>query len=71
MIASDDPLSFDLADQVATIDAHAAAVVRDEKGGWWVSHCGWGQGGVYLAPLIWTTEAPDSSTTELAPERPS
>ena len=57
VIASDDPLSFDLADQVATIDAHAAEVVRDETGGWWVSHCGWGQGGVYLAPLTWTTEA--------------
>ena len=55
VIASDDPLSFDLADQVATIDAHAAEVVRDESGGWWVSHCGWGQGGVYLAPLTWTT----------------
>ena len=57
VLASDDPLSFDLADQVATIDAHAAEVVVDETGGWWVSHCGWGQGGVYLAPLTWTTEA--------------
>ena len=23
-------------------------------GDWWVSHCGWGQGGVHLARLIWT-----------------
>ena len=22
----------------------------------WVSHCGWGQGGVYLAPLQWSTD---------------
>jgi arabinan endo-1,5-alpha-L-arabinosidase len=51
MLTSDDPLSFDLADQVATIAAHAAEVVVDEHGDRWVSHCGWGQGGVYLAPL--------------------
>jgi arabinan endo-1,5-alpha-L-arabinosidase len=51
VLASDDPFSFELADQVATIDAHAAEVVLDERGDRWVSHCGWGQGGVYLAPL--------------------
>lgn len=39
------------ATQVGTIDAHAAEVVVDEGGRTWVSHCGWGQGGVYLAPL--------------------
>lgn len=53
VIVSDDPMSFRLEDQVATIDAHAAEVVIDERGSWWVSHCGWGQGGVYLAPLTW------------------
>jgi beta-fructofuranosidase len=53
VLASDDPMSFDPADQVSTIDAHAPEVIRDEDGGWWVSHCGWGQGGVYLAPLTW------------------
>lgn len=51
VLASDDPLSFDPADQVATIDAHAAEVVIDDHSNQWVSHCGWGQGGVYLAPL--------------------
>lgn len=51
VLASADPLSFDLDGQVATVDAHAAEVVVDEQGGWWVSHCGWGQGGVFLAPL--------------------
>jgi sucrose-6-phosphate hydrolase SacC (GH32 family) len=53
LLASDDPLRFELAGQVATLDSHAAEVVVDESGGWWVSHCGWGQGGVYLAPLCW------------------
>ena len=51
VLVSDDPFAFDLAGQVATIDSHAAEVVVDEHGAWWVTHCGWGQGGVYLAPL--------------------
>jgi arabinan endo-1,5-alpha-L-arabinosidase len=52
VIASDDPLRFELANQVATIDAHAAEVIQTGAGSW-VSHCGWGQGGVYLAPFEW------------------
>jgi arabinan endo-1,5-alpha-L-arabinosidase len=51
VLASDDPLSFRIENQVGTIDAHAAEVIVDERGATWVSHCGWGQGGVYLAPL--------------------
>jgi hypothetical protein len=53
VLASHDPLSFELAGQVATVDSHAAEVVEDPDGGWWVSHCGWGEGGVHLAPLTW------------------
>jgi beta-fructofuranosidase len=53
VLRSDDPLSFSIEQQIGTIDAHAAEVVVDEDGGWWVSHCGWGQGGVYLAPWHW------------------
>ncbi len=51
VIASADPLHFDIADLVGTIPAHASEVVVDTDGSTWVSHCGWGQGGVYLAPL--------------------
>lgn len=43
------PLFVD--DRVGRFDAHAAEVVRDVDGRWYVSHCGWYQGGVYLAPL--------------------
>lgn len=53
LLVSGDPLHFALEGQVATLDSHAAEFVVDESGGWWVSHCGWGQGGVYLAPLRW------------------
>jgi beta-fructofuranosidase len=53
VLASDDPLAFDLDGQVGFLDAHAAEVVVDHDGTEWVSHCGWGQGGVHLAPLRW------------------
>jgi beta-fructofuranosidase len=53
VLVSDDPFHFDAADQVGRIDAHAAEVIVDEAGSTWVSHCGWGQGGVFLAPLHW------------------
>jgi len=44
------PTNFPFNQQVGQIHSHAAEVINDgEK--WWISHCGWGQGGVYLAPL--------------------
>jgi beta-fructofuranosidase len=65
VIASDDPLHFDLAQQVATLPAHAAEIVTGEDGRTWVSHCGWGQGGVYLAPFRWSRRtAPPPSSAE-------
>jgi beta-fructofuranosidase len=54
VLASRDPLAFAADGQVGVVSAHAAEVVEDEDGAVWVSHCGWGQGGVYLAPLQWT-----------------
>jgi beta-fructofuranosidase len=54
VLASRDPLSFRTDGLVGVIPAHAAEVVEDVEGTMWVSHCGWGQGGVYLAPLRWT-----------------
>jgi beta-fructofuranosidase len=53
VLASDDPFSFDLGGQVGFIDSHASEIVIDEAGKTWISHCGWGQGGVFLAPLDW------------------
>ncbi|MEM6550686.1 MAG: glycosyl hydrolase family 32 [Planctomycetota bacterium] len=53
VLVSDDPLSFDIGDQVGYIDAHALEVIVDEAGRCWCTHCGWNQGGVYLASLDW------------------
>lgn len=55
VLASDDPLHFDRADEVGFIEAHASEVIVDRDGSTWVSHCGWGEGGVHLAPLTWST----------------
>ncbi|MFC0033379.1 family 43 glycosylhydrolase [Micromonospora chaiyaphumensis] len=51
---SRDPLRFEGAEKVTVLDAHAAEVVVDGPN-WYLSHAGWGQGGLWLAPLIWTT----------------
>lgn len=52
-------LHWDLKDKVGHIPAHAAEVVQDVDGKWYVSRCGWGKGGLYLAPLVWPDEPAD------------
>ncbi len=56
VLVSDDPLAFDSNNRAATINAHAPEIVVDENGDAWISHCGWGQGGLYLAPLTWKSD---------------
>lgn len=64
---STDPFHWNLDDQIGEIDAHALEVIRDEDGRWYVSHCGWYQGGVYLAPLTWLDGQDDGDTSMPAP----
>ena len=52
---SRDPFRFDFENNVGEIDAHAAEVVKAD-GNWYISSAGWGQGGVYLAPLNFDAE---------------
>lgn len=59
------PFRWDEKDKVGHIASHAAEVVRDIDGRWYVSHCGWGKGGVYLAPLHWN-DGQDEANTSLA-----
>lgn len=51
---STDPFHFDAITKLPSIPAHAAELVQDDDGSWYISHCGWGQGGLYLAPLDWS-----------------
>jgi hypothetical protein len=48
----DNPYDFDDKVLVGHLPAHAAEVVHDGDA-WFASAAGWGQGGVYLAPLTW------------------
>lgn len=50
---SNDLFNWDLSDEVATLDSHAAELVIDNDGKWYISSCGLQQGGLYLAPFYW------------------
>jgi hypothetical protein len=62
VFVSDSPYEWKVENQVGHFPAHAAEVVRDEKGDWWVSRAGWDRGGVYLAPLTWHDGLDDAET---------
>lgn len=53
VFVSSDPLHWNIERKVGDIPAHAAEVIQDADGKWYVSRAGWGKGGVYLAPLTW------------------
>ena len=48
--ASKDPFCFKEENLVGNIPCHAAEILKI-NGDYYITHCGWGQGGVYLAPL--------------------
>lgn len=48
--ASKDPLCFSENNLVGRIPSHAAEVIKIEDD-YYITHCGWGKGGVYLAKL--------------------
>ena len=60
---SKDPFKWTIEDRVGQLTAHAVEVVRDVDRQWYVSHCGWEQGGVYLAKLYWNDGLDDADTS--------
>lgn len=48
---SRDPFSFSIENKVGELPAHAAEVIKDSDGAYYTTRAGWGQGGVYIAPL--------------------
>lgn len=58
---SHNPFSWSITNKVGHIVAHAAEVIHDDDGKWYVSRAGWGRGGVYLAPLVWEDETKPSN----------
>jgi hypothetical protein len=49
---SRNPFSFSVNDLAGRVEAHAAEIVTEPSGATWVTGAGWGQGGLWLAPLF-------------------
>ena len=52
--------------KTARVQAHAAEIVRDVDGRWYLSRTGWTDGPVDLAPLFWH-DGQDDAPTNIAP----
>ncbi|MFO1477756.1 MAG: family 43 glycosylhydrolase [Verrucomicrobiota bacterium] len=63
---SNDPFHWDFRDKTTRIRAHAAEVVRDAGGRWYLSHAGWTEGPLMMAPLNWNDGQKDP-ITNIAP----
>lgn len=69
VFVSGDPFHWSIRDKAGHFPAHAAEIVRDNDGKWYISRAGWGRGGLYLAPLTWKdgekgTEKPPAHTSD-------
>ncbi len=58
---SEDPFFWSRESRIAIISAHAPEIIRDTDGQWYVTHCGWGRGGLHLAPLHWGDNVSEAS----------
>ena len=54
VFVSNTPYKWGLDDKIAHLAVHAPEVILDVDNKWYISHCGWAQGGVFLAPLTWS-----------------
>ncbi|MBN1908831.1 MAG: family 43 glycosylhydrolase [Pirellulales bacterium] len=66
---SDNPFQWKIEDKVAHLAAHAPEIVRDTDGKWYISDCGWGRRGVYIAPLTWNDGLDDPETNIVVPKK--
>lgn len=64
---SSDPFQFDRNQWVGHLKAHAPEVVQDSDGSWYVSHAGWGEQGLWLSPLSFTTPIAVTGYTATGP----
>lgn len=62
-----DPLHFNITDRVGHMRAHAPEIVQDVDGRWYISHAGWGEGGLWLSPLNWNAAVTETGFNVVAP----
>jgi hypothetical protein len=65
---SQDPFHWDFAQKNTRLRAHAAEIVRDADGQWYLSHAGWTGGPLEMAPLKWSDGLDDAPTNILPAE---
>ncbi len=65
---SKDPFAWSFDDEVATIKSHAAEIVRDVDGRWYISHCGLSQAGLWIASLQWHDRMDDEDCSMPVPK---
>jgi beta-fructofuranosidase len=63
---SQDPFHWEFGQKATRIRAHASEIVRDVDGQWYISHAGWTEGPLRLAPLRWH-DGLDDAPTNIAP----
>lgn len=63
------PFQWSIEDKVGHVYSHAAEVIRDLDGKWYVSAAGWGQGGVYLSELKWYDGQDENETSMPIPKK--
>jgi len=66
---SRDPFHWEFDRMTARIRAHAAEIVRDGDGRWYISHAGWMDGPLKMAPLRWNDGLQDPPTNILPAEK--
>jgi arabinan endo-1,5-alpha-L-arabinosidase len=50
---SPNPLYWKFESEITSFPSHAAEVIRDDEGKWYVSGAGWDREGVFVAPMQW------------------
>lgn len=53
---SKDLFSWAATDEIGILESHAAEIIKDTDGKWYISHCGLKRGGLYLSPFYWHDE---------------
>ena len=64
---SDDPLRFDRNQWVGHLSAHCPEIIQDGSGNWFATHAGWGEQGLWIAPLSWNTSVAVKGYTATGP----
>jgi arabinan endo-1,5-alpha-L-arabinosidase len=67
---STNPFGWSIERKAGRLRSHASEIVRDAAGQWYITHAGWMNGPVHLAPLQWHDGLDDAPTSIPVARRP-